>query len=372
MLIMTVFYACTFDRELVLDDENLTLSLRWIPGLEIETQDEMKTGLAWTLSMLGASLPAGSLNSAIVWHNDTHFDLNLNKVGFNKEALKALSTIRRALVESEEYTTVGSINLGRFVMLTLNSTNHYYEITGIPETLREFRSLYDFQQKRLLVVNSSISSVDRLIETAEAESFVQIAHIGSESGQPFSAGEFMPIEFETIDVMPNGFLRFGLYGSDRRLKTFANEAFTSAGKPAKCAWCHEQSILPLFLADPVITLGNSLTREAFIQLQREQMEVIRAYRSGLNTDLDFSKPRDHERTEKIYEDFMEPDAELLAREWGLSIEATQSMLSGIENHDRQGMPGFYHRKDVDALAPYAVVRVPESAREKSSYEPDFF
>jgi hypothetical protein len=257
-------------------------------------------------------------------------------------------------------------------MLTLNSSYHYYEIVGLPETIEAFRSLYDFQQKRLLVVNSSISSVDRLIEIAEAEVFSEIAHIGSESGMPFTAGNFEPKEFEVLDLMSNGFMRFGIYGINGRLKSFANEEFTSAGRPAKCAWCHEQSILPLFLADPVITLGNSLTREAFLELRREQLEVVDAYRSDRNIDLDFSNRRDHQWTEKIYEDFMEPNADFLAREWGLSMTETEALLSGVPTHERLGISGFYARKDIDLLGPYAIVRVPDAAREKSEFEPNFF
>lgn len=373
MLALTAFYACTFDQEFVLDDENLSLNLRWVPGLETETQDEMLIGLTWALSTLGAELPEGSMNAAVRWYDTTHFELNLNRVGFSRDALSALSRIRKVLIASEEYSETGSINLGRFVMLTLNSTYHYYAITGVPGTIAEFRSLYDFQEKRVVVINSSITSVDRLIEVAEAEEYGQIAHIGSESGDIFSPSEdFVPAEFETLDMMANGQIRFGLYDRQGRLKAFANEEFTIASKPAKCLWCHEVNIQPLFLVDAALNFNGALTQEAFNQLQREQMDLLTTYRLALKSDLDYSRPREHERAEKIYEDFMEPTAGILAIEWNLSLETTRDLLIGIIPHERLGMPGYYHRKDVDALAPYSVVRVPESAREKSDYEPDFF
>ncbi len=372
-IVLAVFYACTFDRELILDDEHLTLNLRWVPGFETQTQDEMLTGLTWALSNLGAELPRGSLQRAIFWQDDNHFSLNLNQVGFKRQALFALSRIIDVLVASGEYEQANGIDVGRFIMLTVNSTYHYYEITDVPQTLEEFRGLYDFRNKSVQVVNSSITSVNRLIEIAEAESYAQIAHISGESDQPFSAsGDFSPDEFEVLDMMPNGQIRFGLYDKQGRLKAFADETITIAGKPAKCLWCHEVNIQPLFLENAALGLGNTLTQEAFNQLRGEQMMWLMEYRAGLSTDLDYSRPQEHERMEKIYEDFMEPSAARLSLEWNISLTEVERLLTDMPTYSRNGQPGFYHRKDVDPLAPYSIIRVPESAREFSSYEPDFF
>ncbi len=373
MLVLTVFYACTFDRDLILDDNNLTLNLRWAPGLETQSQSQMLTGLTWAMSSLGAELPKGSLQRAIVWQDENHFSLNLNQLGFKRKALFALSRIIDVLVASGEYEKANGIDLGRFIMLTVNSTYHYYQITDVPETLNEFRSLYDFRKKFVQVVNSSITSVNRLIEVAEADSYAQIAHISGEGDQPFSAsGTFLPDEFEVLDMMSNGQIRFVLYDKQGRLKVFADASVTVAGKPAKCLWCHEVNIQPLFLDNAALGLGNTLTQVEFNQLQNQQMVWLMEYRSSLNTDLDYSRPQDHERMEKVYEDFMEPSAERLSLEWDMSLSDVERLLANIPTHSRRGEPGFYHRKDIDELSPYAIIRVPESAREFSSYEPDFF
>ena len=46
--------------------------------------------------------------------------------------------------------------------------------------------------------------------------------------------------------MPNGQLRIALYDKNGNLKEAADSNITHAGKPAKCLWCHESGIQPLF------------------------------------------------------------------------------------------------------------------------------
>lgn len=373
VLSIAVFYACTFEKEFVPAGDNLTVSVRWVPGLQLNTQDDMLTGLAWVFSLLGAELPSGSLNRAISPDGDRSFAVNFNELGFTNDALRAIHRVLQRLKMSEEYQQRGNVALGRLVMLTLNSSYHYYEITGVPETIREFRSVYNFDGQQLTVTGSTITSVHRLLEVAHAGSYAQIAHIGGENGQDFMAGRaFIPTEFETLDAMPNGQLRFAIYGVDGRLKPFADEALTLAGRPAKCMWCHESGIQPFFGPDPVQNSDSTLTKEEFLDIRETQTGWINRYRMQLDTDLDYSNRRDHQFAEWIYEDFMELTAEQLSLEWGISLVATEQRLSGIATIQRGGLPGFYSRKDIDALAPYTVVRVPDSAREKSEFEPNFF
>src|SRR4029453_14773520 len=45
---------------------NLRIRLRWIPSHTKETWSDARTGLAWSLSFLGAMLPRGRLDSAFV------------------------------------------------------------------------------------------------------------------------------------------------------------------------------------------------------------------------------------------------------------------------------------------------------------------
>ena len=53
-------------------------------------------------------------------------------------------------------------------------------------------------------------------------------------------------EFDLIDLMPNGQLRYAVYGLDGVLLPYSSSDYGLAGKPAKCMWCHEGIISPLF------------------------------------------------------------------------------------------------------------------------------
>jgi hypothetical protein len=55
--------------------------------------------------------------------------------------------------------------------------------------------------------------------------------------------------------------------------------------------------------------------------------------------------------------------------------SNENMLDPLPIHSYPEFPFLgmlYHRDAVDPLAPYESERVPESAREHSSYEPNFF
>lgn len=370
---MTVFYACTFDVEPSLDDFNLSVELHWTPGLLMNDQSNLETGISWTMSSLGASLPRGSLSRGLVWQNENVFVLNFKEMGFSQNALRAIRRILRELKESEEFIENGHLELGRLMTLMLNSSFHYYEITQAPKTIAEFRSLYRFNDKRVTVVNSTISTSHRLLEVADADVYAQIAHIGSESGEDFLPNKrFEPTEFEVLDLMPNGQLRYAIYGEDGRLKPFANENLTAAGRPTKCMWCHEVVIQPFFSTNAVLDTDSTLTQDEFLEIRGIQMGWVTDYRLQLDSDLDFNNTGDHQFMEWIYEDFLEPDAAYLATEWGLRLDQVATILAALVPHSRNGIPGYYHRKDVDSLAPFGSVRVPESGRERSDYEPNFF
>lgn len=373
MLTIMVFYACTSEQEPLLNNESLSIRLRWVPGTEIDTQQEAITGLSWALSQLGAMLPTGSLEKSVKWHEEHLFDLNILEVGLAPNSLFPFHSIIQRLKSSEEYVQTGAIDLGRFIMLSLNSPYHYYKIVAMPETLVEFRGLYVFNGDRVEVVNSSISISHRLIEIAEANSPLDIAFVAGETGEEFMEGfPFEAKEFETLSVMPNGQLRYGIYGQNGKLKVAASKDLTIAGKPAKCVWCHEINIQPLFLNNPVLENSRFLTAKEFNMRQHEQMISLTAYRLSLKTEIDFTQLQDHERVEELYEEFMEPTIERLMIEWQMSEMTIAQLLAGVPKHEHHEFGMVYYRKDVDGLGPYGVIRVSDSAREPSSFDPNFF
>ena len=104
------------------------------------------------------------------------------------------------------------------------------------------------------------------------------------------------------------------------------------------------------------------------------MNFVKQYRSSLIGDIDFTKTQNHTFAELLYISFMEPNAERLSREWNVNREDVKQKMKMYPLHVNKEFPfldSCYSRSDVDLMAPFGSVRVPESAREYSAYEPDF-
>jgi hypothetical protein len=372
LAIFILWNSCTYNDLGPNSTDDLKINLRWVKAYPDETREDIVTGLAWSLSFLGAELPAGSMEQAIEWQSDSHFIIDFTKTGFNNQAQAALSKIIPALKNSDEYRLLNGIDIGRFVMLTLNSTHHYLAITGVPEKYTSFRSLYTFDQKKAAILKSNIAFGNRLIEISTANHALQIAFSAAE-GNGSIAGTFDGEEFETIDIMKNGQLRIGLYDSNGNLKVAASPVLTAAGKPAKCLWCHETSLQPPYNDNHTLT-GYYSTAEFKGKIDRFT-KLIEDYRATLSSDIDFTKQHLHTKAEFLYLSFTEPSAERLAEEWGLTLEETKKKLQGIPTHahDEFALLGneLYFRSQVEALAPFEPIRVPDEARDVSIYEPDF-
>lgn len=354
--------------------ENLVINLQWHQGPFIENEEDMKTGLAWALSSLGAELPTGSLDSAMTEISSTVFALNLSLVGFSTSAEKALQKIVTEIKLSEAYQANDYVEMGRLVMLTLNSSFHYYEITGAPKTLDQFKAKYRFQGKICRVINSAVSQVPRRIDVAEAGTFDQIAYISIEGSGSFEENTFEPEEYEVMDFMPNGQLRFALYDQKGYLKQSANSAITAAGKPSKCLWCHETTIQPFFTPSPVLDGTDFLSAKDFLKIRGDYLTLVSRYRTGLDSDVDFTKKQDHALMERIYLGFMEPSKDQLVEEWGLPEQKVKEVLADFQTHAQEEFKfdGLYDRVDIDRVAPYKSVLVPTSTREFSENELNFF
>jgi hypothetical protein len=370
LVLFIIWVSCA--NHVIVHDTNLTISLRWVKSYPGESKDEVVTGLAWNLSFLGAELPTGSLNQAIQWE-DSHFTLDLSQVGFRTSAQESFIELINFLKSSDEYRARGGIDLGRFIMLTLNSTNHYYAITGAPRTYSAFRAQYIFDEKKAGISPSTIAFGDRLIELSTGSRLDKIAFVATEGEGSIKDGTFVAREFETLDFMKNGQLRFALYDMNGNLKLAASKSLTAAGKPSKCLWCHELGLQKPFNDAP--QLSGYYTTEEFKGKLDERTNLIHAYRNTLSSEINFSKTQDHTKGELLYLAFMEPSAERLAEEWSISVEEVKQALIHISTHEHDEFSflgdKLYHRKDIDHLAPYETVQVPEDPRNLSQYEPDF-
>lgn len=312
-----VIYSCVSERKreeaTEVTDKDLAINLRWFDGSFDQTEAEMTIGLTWALSYLGAEIPEGAMKRAIIHRQNKVFSLDLSQVGFQKFALDALSVVINKIKKSEAYQVNGYAEVGRFIMLTLNSSHHYFEIVGIPKTLNEFTKQYPFKGKYVRIVNSTISKVNRLIEISEPANAEQIAYFSTEGTGDFEKGTFKAEEFEVIDYMPNGQFRFGIYDLNGQLKAAANEEVTNAGKTAKCVWCHEITLIPFFKDMPVLPGDSFISEQDFLDIRIAFMSMISDHRDGLSGDVDYTEGQDHAFMEAIYIDFMEPPLERIDR-----------------------------------------------------------
>jgi hypothetical protein len=366
-----ISYSCEYND--LFKKTNRAIRLRYSSSHKGETRQDVVTGISWNLSFLGAMLPKGSISNAIIWESESSLILHLDRIGFNSQALTALDQLLAVVKESSEYKNTGGVDIGRFLTLTLTSSYHYYAITGVKKNLQAFRSAYSFDSKKAGIIHSTVSLNERVFEISTPSEAMGIAFIAQEGEGSMKNESFKATSFEVFDVMQNGQLRFAIYDSNGSLKPSADPAATLAGKPAKCLWCHEISLLPLFS----VTEGaiGYYSPEEFETIISNRMQLLAKFRSTILSDIDFNKTQDHTFGELLYVAFMEPSAERLAREWQLPVEEVTTRLGSLPTHENHEFPflgsQLYSRADVDKLAPFEVIEVPEDAREPSPYEPNF-
>jgi len=323
--------------------------------------------------ILGASLPASQDKQLFYWKTNSLLQVNLEKAGFSEEAKRVWQKLVTRFKESGEYTEKGGLEIGRFVMLTLNSSNHYYALTGTSNNYQSFRNRYSFEPKKAAVIESEVSKKHRIIEFPGDSSIAKTAYIAHEVDGSVISGTYSPVEFEVMDIMSNGQLRFGIYNTNGQQVPASDSTKSNAGKPAKCLWCHEVNILQPFTA--VTSVPGFYSPEEFKNKVLGRKTVLENQRLLLtNSSLDYNKKQDHTQMELLYISFMEPSAERLSKEWGKTVNEVQQILSGLPTHIHSEFPflgTLYDRNDVDPLSPYNYLRVPESAREVSAYEPNF-
>lgn len=347
------------------------LRLRWVKAYPDETQEQVLTGLRWAFSFLGAELPAGSFEQAVTAAG-SEIKVDLDGLGFDQQARDALVYLNFTLRGSAEYDQHGGVDLGRFVALTINASHHYYAITGMPSTLEEFEAYLDFSAAEVAIVESAVADAERLIAIPDSlDELGRCAFVASEGGGSIADGNFTREEYEVTDLMPNGQFRFGIYDAQGQLIPAGDPALGVAGKPAKCMWCHESSLQPPYIAQTEVQGYHA--PEVLEQIVQNRTVMLRDYRRGLQSDIDFEQTQEHAQMELLYISFMEPSAARLANEWGMSEAMVAELLSGLPTHTHPEfsfLGTLYDRADVDPLAPYTTIRVSDDARERSDYEPD--
>lgn len=363
---------CTSDQLRPVSEGKYSIQLRWVKAYEEESRDQVMTGLQWSLSFLGAHLPAANWPAAVQFIDDHRFVLHLGEVGLSASSLEAMAEILARLKESEEYQKLEAVDLARFLVLNLNSSWHYYAITDAPASLTEYLAQKTVERiDSFPILTSSIAQKNRMIRFQVADELAQTFFIAEEM-EDVRLPSYPIDHYEVLDILPNGQLRFILYDSEGNLAPAAPIATTLAGKPSKCLWCHEDKVQPLF--QPTTDIPGFLTSAGFSAQVDTVNQDLTTYRDLLPTVINFSEKQAHTQSELLYISFMEPSLRRIAAEWEMEETKVETILKDFPTHTYDEFPflgDLYFRHWIDSLAPYRSLRVPDSVREQG-WEPDFF
>ncbi len=364
LLFYIAFISCTNTTYDDIVAEKPSLVLKCNKAYEEDNIQKAKIGLEWTLSYMGASLP---LNNTGVKVENNLIEIDFKKLGFNSNAIEKLEKLNEVIFTSEEYQVNNNIDLGRYVSLLFGASEHYYEITGVPYLLSEMLDNYQLNSERGYVNNSGVSFEHRLISFSEQEGFNQLffcEEVDPETG--------IVIEYETVELMQNGQVRFGIYDKDGYRINSTDPLHSNAGKPAKCMWCHESGIQPLFSEQD--DFEGFIPYLEFKDLLTDFKNSHKNLQNSLVDGVDYQETQQHTLTELIYISFMEPSAERLSLEWEMTVSEVENLLSGLPIHIHEEffyLGDLYDREDVESFAPFSGLQVSSSVREESEAEVNY-
>ena len=364
LILLWVVFSCSnaSTSDLMADADRFeTLNLKWNKAYPDDNIQKSSIGLEWALSYCGAILPNAPGGMTV---GEKTITINLNELGFTDSALEKLYKLHQKIRSSPEYQANGTIDLGRYVTLLIGASEHYYEIAGVPKKLDELLSHYALLPEKGYVNHSGVSLEHRIIQFSEQKKLNQVfvsSEVDSVSGAVY--------EYETIEIIPNGQIRFGIFDADGNRKNGADASHSNAGKPAKCMWCHESIIQPLYNSQ-----GDFPEFLTYLQLKEKLVtynQMLQNQKYALTTGVDFAQNQQHTLTELLYISFMEPSAERLALEWNLPLADVRAKLSGFPTHVYEEFPflgTLYDRNAIENLAPHQGLAVSSSVREPSETE----
>ncbi len=352
--------SCTSTNLEELSENESSINLKWNKSYEDDTIEKARIGLSWCYSNIGARV----LNSVVLPDSENQFIIEIDNLGFNENALEKIKILHNKLKDTEEYKLNNSIDLGRYISLLIGASEHYYTITNVPENLDDILSNYELKPSKGYVNNSTVSLKHRVLEYSNQEGLNQL----------FVSTEIDPqnneiVEFETIEIMDNGQLKFGIFDSNGIRLNVANNEHTNAGKPAKCMWCHESNINQLFT--PQNNFSGFLTSQQLNDTLINFNNKLKQQQLLLTDGVNFSNTQDHVMMELAYISFMEPSAFRLSNEWNMSEIEVQNSLSTLSTHVHSEFPflgNLYNRNEVENFAPFSSLSVSSSIREESLIE----
>jgi hypothetical protein len=372
LIIFFVLQSCTYHH---LPESNKVIVLRWYPAPANQSKEEFMVGVSWLLSYLGAKLPLNTYEQGVKFIETQKVELNIDALGFSSNAEQYLQELIAFVKLTEEYKVTGGIDAGRFFALCFNSTYQYYKITEAPLTYDNFTKKYaSFVYKTFVCDTSSISNYSRIFNYTIGELTLQNNYFVSQEGVGrYSSGSFVKNDLlEVFDYMENGQPRFMIYNQKGNLYVPDQATKHPAGKPAKCMWCHESGMQPLFNNTPSIM--GYVSKEEFSNDQILFTKKLNDFHRQTNAKIDFSDKKAHTQGEFIYLCFYEPNAQRLAMEWNITLDQVAQILSGVPTHTNPEFPflkNVYHRYQIATYAPYQSIEVAHEMREASAQEPNY-
>lgn len=344
------------------DIEVTFLKIKWHKSYEEDSIDKAVIGLEWALSYVGANTPCNASKNMQISENT--ITLHAQNIGFSHAANKVFEKLILKIKKTEAYRKNKTIDLGRFITLLLASPEHYYALIETPKTLKQLKENYTLNTQKGYINNSSVGLQDRVIYFSEASEFNQLW-----ISEEIDSITKIIYEFETIELLKNGQLRFGIYDQKGIRKNVADKKHTRAGKPGKCIWCHESNLNQLFRDQKDV--NGFLTSEALQQKIIASRDTFHANKKQLKYNIDYSKKQQHTLTELLYISFLEPSSQRLSLEWQMEEWEVKKKLKGLKTHQHHEFPflgDLYHRIDVAPFSPLKAIEISGDVREQSTQE----
>jgi hypothetical protein len=372
-LVLPITVACVGLGETD-NSDSAQLRLCWYKSYPKENWDMVREGLRWTLSYLGATLPRGSFDQVVSVTDSMPFEVDFKQLGFTNDALDVLGQLCDSIRRTPGYATQNALDIGRFVALTIGSSWHYYRITGIAPTLQEFITHHHLENPlRFGVTRSTVSEHHRRIEfNSDTAAILKAGFLAVEGSGDLRNNSFLSQVYEVFDIMPNGQLRFGVYDAQGKLMVSSPRELSKAGKPAKCLWCHEIEITPLFVNNEAVP--GMLTDAEFHAWQSAFQRNLTQYRVSLNDDLPYENRQDHTYMELLYIGFMEPSLMRLTAEWGMDSLTVQAKMQHLPQHIYEEFPymgNLWCRFSADSSMNFKNPEVSRSIREELGQEKNY-
>jgi hypothetical protein len=359
-LLSTILLGLACGSEGPVQEDSISIDLRWVQGHEEDSWERAKGGLWWSLSQLGAT-PPGDDSAIFVeqWSSEqVQFRLDFEPLGFSDSSLDLVGEALAELRSSDPYAQWGRIDLGRMLMLLLYEPWRYYALTGA------CTSLDDWKLERLArspetfaITESMLVEGDRQVRfSLDPKNMGAIAWLAEEGEGSLESGDFEIGTTEVVDLMANGQPRYALYDSQGALIPAPEEVGSPIGQPGRCMWCHEQHLMNT-VEQPEIK--GSISWAEFSAQITTQQALIDAYRAEDQTATDFTEHQVHAWSELLVETFLAPSPSRVALEWDLSLEEVAALVEStpLSTHTSEEYPDFgllLTRSEVDAASAAAL------------------